>query len=232
MKRPATRFALLGVGLLLGAFRALAQPTQTSLIQAWETVQRNDPETVAFEKRGDGSYRFATKRFPFDGELKLLKAMVEEDSTSDIYVLGTVAVELVGLSDKVRQDYARSYALWTGNNVLYYDLAAKRWMGAREFQTIARQRFRGRSLWPNFWSWAPTLVFLAVLVFAMLLLGRLQRKQKQYAGRIERNFDLAERSAALAEKSAETAEKSLRLLEDSNRVLKEILETLREGRPR
>src|SRR5215212_5458490 len=57
-----------------------AQPSQASLVKAWEEVQREDPETVLFEKTGEGSYKFKTKRFPFDGELKLLKATLNDYS--------------------------------------------------------------------------------------------------------------------------------------------------------
>lgn len=48
---------------------AQAQPSQQSLVEAWERLQRSDPETLAFEKIAERRYRFRTSRFPFDGEL-------------------------------------------------------------------------------------------------------------------------------------------------------------------
>ncbi|MBI4725761.1 hypothetical protein HY768_00800 [candidate division TA06 bacterium] len=54
--------------VLLSAFLAVlaaAQPSEQSLIAAWEQSLKNDPATLAFEKTGERSYKYQTKKFPF-----------------------------------------------------------------------------------------------------------------------------------------------------------------------
>ena len=240
-----------GLAMALLAAPLLAQPTTSGLIQAWEAAQRSDPETIAFEKRTENSYHFATKRFPFDGELKLLHATVEEANGFSQFVPGIVEVELVGLSDKVLKDYERSYSYWARGNTLYYDPAAKRWLGPKEFQEAARRRaalFGG-----PFWSWLPTLLLTGFLLLLIAMIVRAQRRQRGYGKRIERSLEISERMlqlnekagerdeqrlALLRERQAETnarldraSEKSERLLQvatESQQVLREILEELRK----
>lgn len=220
--------AVAGLCLAVASAAAAEKPTEAGLIRAWEASQKSDPETIVLEKRAEGSYRFATKRFPFDGELKLLKATIEDTSAARDFVPGVVEVELVGLPEKVLKDYARSYAYWQTGNMLYYDSAARRWLSAKEFRAAALKR-AGVSFWrTSLWSWLPGLLFILILVIIIGMLGRAQQKQKQYAKRIERSFDISERMLAMSEKNAQAVEKSLQLTEDSNRVLKELLEEVRK----
>lgn len=80
MSLAARLAALLAAVCVIALAQAVAQaqPSQQSLVEAWEKVQRGDPETLAFEKIGERRYRFRTSRFPFDGELKILKATVDD----------------------------------------------------------------------------------------------------------------------------------------------------------
>lgn len=73
-----------------------AQPSDDSLIQAWEKQQKADPKTVVFEKLKDRHYKFKTSYFPYDGELSI-KNLVYGDLGGDAdfeYSLGAVQVEL------------------------------------------------------------------------------------------------------------------------------------------
>jgi hypothetical protein len=229
-----------------------AQPTRAGLIQAWEALQRSDPETTAFEKRSDNVYHFATKRFPFDGELKLLNATVEEANGFSQFIPGIVEVELVGLPEKVLRDYERSYSYWTRGNTLYYDVSSKRWLAGKEFGEAVRQK--GAIFGGSFWSWLPTLLLVGFLLLFIGMIVRAQRRQQGYVKRVERSLEISERILQLSEKSAQrdeqrleilrerrsetnarldrASEKSDRLLEvatESLQVLKRILEELRKG---
>jgi hypothetical protein len=223
----------LGFGLLVLAAPApvAGQATEAGLVQAWEAVQKNDPATTAFEKRAEGSYHFATRRFPFDGELKLLKATIEEPAGADTFAYGIVEVELVALPDKITRDYARSYSLWQATNMLTYDSKAKKWMTSREFAAALRAGGIGSLGSARLWTWGPSVFLLAVFLMILWLLARTQRRQKEYAKKIDRSFERSERLQQLAEKNAALVEKALAVAEDSNRVLKEILEALRRERP-
>lgn len=132
-----TRVLLLFAAILFVAFAhayAVAQPTQDSLIQAWERAQREDPETVAFEKTGERTYRFKTERFPFDGELRVLKATVDDSMDGDEYgvTTGVIEFDLVGLPDEVVKKYEHSYEAWVRTNRLYFDKETRKWLSFDE----------------------------------------------------------------------------------------------------
>jgi hypothetical protein len=210
----------LGFGLLVLAAPApvAGQATEAGLVQAWEAVQKNDPATTAFEKRAEGSYHF-------------LKATIEEPAGADTFAYGIVEVELVALPDKITRDYARSYSLWQATNMLTYDSKAKKWMTSREFAAALRAGGIGSLGSARLWTWGPSVFLLAVFLMILWLLARTQRRQKEYAKKIDRSFERSERLQQLAEKNAALVEKALAVAEDSNRVLKEILEALRRERP-
>ncbi len=69
----------------------------------------------------DHQYHFATKRFPFDGDLLVRNGVVEDFSAvnQDGISMGTVEVELQGLTDNFYRTYARSYTKWNTTNTLY-----------------------------------------------------------------------------------------------------------------
>jgi hypothetical protein len=92
---------------LFAASPLRAQPTESSLIQAWENLQRSDPQIVTFKKIEDGRYEFKTHRFPFDGELKILNAIID-DRLADVepgIIRGAIEYDLVGLSKEVQEKY-------------------------------------------------------------------------------------------------------------------------------
>src|SRR3712207_589982 len=189
--------ALLGVLLLVALSHAAAlgaQASQASLVKAWEDVQREDPETVTFEKTGEGSYRFKTKRFPFDGELKLLKATINDYSYDEEghgapsgFVTGVIEYDLVGLSEEVEKKYEHSYFSWQMNNTLYFDVRDGEWLSLDEYraksaaatkkaadeQQRQQQRkqqqeesSRGLNLWLNLVSWwGPIIVLVGFWVW-------------------------------------------------------------------
>lgn len=132
------RAFMLAVALLFVALMhayAVAQPTQGALVEAWERVQREDPETIAFEKTGQRTYHFKTGRFPFDGELKVLKATVDATAADDSeygFTSGVIEYDLVGLSDEVVKKYEHSYRTWERTNTLYLDRDGRTWLSSEE----------------------------------------------------------------------------------------------------
>src|SRR5438552_4778002 len=108
-----TTVAALAIVLLLFAPRipsASAQKSEEGLLVAWEQAQKADPNTLKFERVKDHQYHFATKRFPFDGDLLVRNGVVEDFSVyQDGISMGTVEAELQGLTDNFYRTYARSY---------------------------------------------------------------------------------------------------------------------------
>src|ERR1700756_5593559 len=109
-----TKLSLIVVTLLSFAAMvpsARAQKSEQGLLAAWEQAQKADPSTIKFEKVKDRQYHFATKRFPFDGDLLVRNAVVEDFSAvnQDGISMGTVEAELQGATDGFYRTYARSY---------------------------------------------------------------------------------------------------------------------------
>jgi len=90
-----------------------AQPTDDSLIQAWEKQQKADQKTIVFEKLKDRHYKFKTSYFPYDGELTI-KNLVYGDLGGDAdfdYSLGAVQVELSGFDKNLVKQYGYIYSM-------------------------------------------------------------------------------------------------------------------------
>ena len=71
--------------LLLGALvthNALAEPDRDSLVEAWEAHIAARPSTVLFESVGDGVYRLEDSDLPYEGELKVVGALVRSADTT------------------------------------------------------------------------------------------------------------------------------------------------------
>jgi hypothetical protein len=89
-----TTVAALAIVLLLFAPwipSASAQKSEEGLLAAWEQAQKADPNTLKFERVKDHQYHFATKRFPFDGDLLVRNGVVEDFSVNqDGISMGTV----------------------------------------------------------------------------------------------------------------------------------------------
>lgn len=223
---------LLGALILIALSHAAAlgaQPSRAALVKAWEEVQRNDPETVLFEKTGEGSYRFKTNRFPFDGELRVLKASVNDysygggygdedyDAPAQGYVMGIIEYDLVGLSEEVARKYAHSYSGWQQNNTLYFDKEAGEWLSVEKYRAklsanlkktseafaLREKGKKDASLWLTIAVyWVPLLLVLSPLFWVIKRSGI--RRQREYM-----NMGLAhmQRSEELLERIAEALEK-------------------------
>jgi hypothetical protein len=133
--------ALFTLALAAAPARAQQRPTETSFVKAWEDVQKGDPETVTFEKVGERRYKFKTNRFPFDGELRVLKATVDESAGAygedegglPMSATGVIEYELIGLSDEVRKKYEHSFSLWERNNRLFFDRERGEWLSSEQY---------------------------------------------------------------------------------------------------
>lgn len=219
--------AALLVALSHAHARAAAQATQASLVKAWEEVQRNDPETVTFEKTGEGRYKFKTERFPFEGELKILKAGVndysyggddESDGAPNGYVVGVIEYDLVGLSAEVEKKYEHSYSNWQMNNTLYFDKEGGEWLSLDKYRakmaavtkkaTDAQkqqqeQGSKSYNIWLSlaFW-WGPVFLLMAFYVWYMKKTGI--RRNREY---MSMSLAHMQRSEELLERIAEAFEK-------------------------
>ncbi len=216
--------SFLGILFLIWLFPAclvFADPTKESLIQAWEQAQKNDSETVTLEKIETNRYRFETKRFSFQGELKVLNVTIGDmglEDTEDGYLPGWIEVELVDAPQDLAVKQPYSYSAWEQNNVLYYDKSQSKWVSAKDFRAGLVHKSKNWNRSPLYlvaqYSWV-ALIGLILLLAAYV--GRIaKRANKQVDETIQRY-----------EKAIQLSEKSIQISEDSNKVLKEILQALK-----
>jgi hypothetical protein len=220
------RKALVALLVALAAPAAQAsQPTEATLLAAWEAAQRSDPRTVALEKVGERRYRFETTRFPFKGELTVASVNLEDVDLpdGDGSVMGAVEVELVGAPADLASRHSLSYGAWQAGNVMYFDRKADRWLTSREWQRSLQRRY---SPWSGLLS-IGNLLFIGLLLFLIVVLGRLSRKAStQYKAAMSAQ----EQVLARQEESMALARRSLELSEESTALLRGILAELKARR--
>ncbi|HYL84775.1 MAG TPA: hypothetical protein VE263_11115 [Candidatus Angelobacter sp.] len=209
---------------------ARAQKTESGLLAAWEQQQKSDASTAKFEKVKDRQYHFATKRFPFDGNLLVRNVLIEDNSAINQYgiAMGTIEIELQGTSDDFYRTYARSYAQWNLSNTLYWDPQSQRWLTSDQYFQQVRSRIPTQAIWPALMGFG-WLGFL-VLILGVLVLSfwRYNAKIKIINQRSERTLQISERNGQIAERNAQIFEQSLKLTELNVKVFQEILEELKK----
>ncbi len=189
----------------------LAQATEKSLLEAWETKQKNDPKTVLFEKLEENRYRFKTKRFAFDGELKIFSIYIdkwEREGDKDV-IWGLLEVELVDTPEDFLKKYTYShhrYSRWRSNNRLFFDKEIQKWVSHKEYMSKRRKKDY-KAPWISFW-YLLSLFSYMVLLFIFIIIINLLRK-------IRRNNE-------------QTVQKTLVFYQETNRLLKEILDELKK----
>lgn len=237
------------LALALGGTAARAQQqqaTRDSLVRAWEQAQKGDPETVAFEKVGERRYRFKTNRFPFDGELKVLKATVTEsaggygdEESAGGYeaaaAVGVIEYDLVGLSEEVSEKYEHSYANWQATNTLYFDSGRRSWVTSDEYRAHMTAKYRETArtlerreqdaqqagLWLRLATvWAPILLLLGFFVWIWNRTGI--KRQREYMNLTALHMQRAEEQMQMGRehmrRSEELLERIAEAAEAANRA--------------
>jgi hypothetical protein len=231
-KRSIALIAILLLPPLLvpAAGVAAAGPDEASLVAAWEAALRADPTTEVLLKTAEKTYHFKTKLFPFDGELRVLNALIQDygdEESMPGFATGSVEVELVGFTQEQMTRYARSYAYWYQLHTLFFDHRAERWLTAKEYRSAAMAKFPGAGR-NSFVAWLGQNYFLLILVLLALFLWWLTKKSgrqvKSALARQDEAMEITRRSIALSEKAVQ-------LNEEANRLLQEILRELKGRNP-
>jgi hypothetical protein len=223
MSRVVLAFSVAFFYLMAIAPPVRAQKNEAGLLAAWEQQQKADPSTTKFEKIGERRYHFATKRFPFDGDLLVRNVSIQnlasyEDQT---YITGTVELELQGVLDDFHRTFAMSYGQWTIGNTLYWDPKGQRWLTADERMKQAREAFpRSRSFWTILFAEGWSFVTIAILVFLLYSLSRYNRRMREITARSDRSLALTERAIQLSERNVQLQEEQSKLLQEIRDQLK------------
>jgi len=226
MPRSALLVALL---MLLAAFASVhaEAPSDDSVIEAWERLQRADSQTIALERIEPRLYRFETNRFPYDGHLRVLNVSLDGYgwSTDGATTMAVVEVELVDATDDFYARHAHSVPMWQATNILYLDSETGEWLDNREWQQrmIASSMPGGvLSILLSNWFW---LALLAVMIVVLVFVSRKAGRQMNVA------MNAHEQALSEQQRGLALMEDALNLNRDANRTLVKILEALeRPGR--
>jgi len=201
-----------------------SQKNESTLIATWEQEQKSDPATITFEKLADRKYHFATKRFPFDGELLVRNVSLQDFGGENEYGTssGTVEVELQGVAEDFHRTFAMSYGQWTVGNTFYWDAKGQRWLTPEQNAKYFRDAIpRSRPLWSFLFvqGWLALLLVLVVVLF--LSLFRYNRRMKEITERSNRSLAIGERAVQLSERNVQLQEEHAKLLQEIRDLLKE-----------
>lgn len=211
------------------AAQETAMPSEASLIAAWEDIQKNDSKTVTFEKTGEGTYRFATERFPYEGGLNVLNITIEPLSGSVMgeSYYGVIEVELTDLPEDFFRKYAYSYSAWQKNNYLYYNAEDASWGTSTQWsETLAEEYDSGHvygygAYQSVFWLGALVVLLIVVLLGLRQIRKAMAQQQTALAGQ--------DKALEMMAQSQEMARESLKIQKENTKILKAILKALEGG---
>lgn len=208
---------------LVSAEKQIEKPSEESLVQAWELIQKNDPDTISFERIENRLYKFNNKKLNYNGKLKIKDAFIDVSMLGYGYekdfVIGNIEIELVDISEAPHDlkkaplypeaIYGRRYSVWAVNNNLYYDLKTKKWISFNEYQGIQQKKYSYLSN-PLLSFILSNLFWVVLVVLFVSLVGISAGKQKSHI-----------------RKALQLGQESLKMNEEANKLLKEILEVLK-----
>ncbi|MEW6558191.1 MAG: hypothetical protein AB1349_12730 [Elusimicrobiota bacterium] len=219
-------------GCLLMVSNLVAQSTENSLKKEWENIQKNSSQTLNFEKIEEDRYKFKTKMFPFEGELKVLNVVIEETEIGfpeDGYITGTVETELVGWTPEQIQKYSASYYRWQRNNTLYYDKKEMKWISPKEFQERMMKKSKSMLKSPLFFlsNYSYLIFFLILIALVIVIAQKSSKRMKIALKQQDEALKKQEKFQADYDRSLQLGERNVQLTEENNKILKEILEVLK-----
>lgn len=224
------RFLLLF--LMLPAL-ASAAPDRAGLIHAWEAAMRSDG---VLDAQADGSYHYRSETVGYDGNVKLLTAIVSRDgllgdATGSMGARGIVDFDLTDLPGSAARPESMGLSSWRAQKQSFvYDDAKQAWLPMAEW---AKSYYRGRKTGITFWllDYAVPLGLLALLVSVFWVVIRVQRRANRQLGASDditrRSRENIERAAKLQEAQQARLQESIELARRNTATLEAILEELR-----
>jgi hypothetical protein len=204
-----------------------AQKTEAGLLAAWEQEQKSDLATIKFEKTADKTYRFATKHFPFDGELLVRNITIQDPGLAFVgqeFTSGTVEVELVGVKEDFYRTFSVSYGQWLMGNTFYWDSKNSSWVTSQKRLRHIQDDFPlRRGFWTTLLASSGTIIVVLLFIPIVLFLSLLR-----YNRRIKEINARAQRSLALSERAIQLSERNIQLQEEHARLLQEIRDHLKK----
>lgn len=210
-------FAVLILIMMNGPLLA-AEPTEESLLAAWESAQRADPEVQTLEATGDRRYRFETSHFNYTGPLEVTDVVVDHVPGDQANAIGYIQVVLPELSDETMQRRAHSYSRWNRSHTLYWSSDDEQWLTANRWSERIRHDYSG----PSYWGLTrPLLIFLVAIALLYWFSNRHAKKHMADAMKSQ------EESLHQQNEAMELTREALKRQKESNELLREIRDELK-----
>ncbi len=231
------RSSLLAALLCTSIAANAAEPNRQALIDAWSEYMPTTPGTLEFEPRGDETYFIKDENLPYEGELRIIGAVVRPIEIgaggASFTHLGLIEFELVGLAEDLRE--SQSYYYWLADRQsLYFSEADRAWLGSAAYSAafqdyyVNETSFELLSFMLNYGIWI-LLIVLVVWVFAAL------RKHSREARALmddsasinDQARENLDRSEKMQKEIIEISRRTLELQESNNRLLEDIRDSLK-----
>lgn len=215
---------------------AWAEADRESLIEAWEAHVAGLPGTVEFEALGEGIYRLQDTDLPYEGDIKLVGALVRISESpgfeTDFTHFGMVEFELVDLPEE--RLASQSYYYWLADRqTLHYSGAEERWMSPLAYQSAISEQyspdvsFGALGFMLNYGIWIPLVLLIAFVFVAVHRQAKKARSLMDQSESINRraseNLDRSER----LQDEVLTISREMRDLQiENNELLKKMVDAL------
>ena len=234
--RLRSRIILMLLGLCLAA-GVHAGPDRDSLLEAWEGHVRSLPGTISLEPVDEGRYRLQDEDLPYDGELRVVSALVRpaDNAGFDTGFSHMGIVEFI-LDDLPPERLAsQSYYYWIADRqTLHYSAAGQRWLSGGEYQASLTDLYGGESSYTGL-SFMLNYGIWILLIGLILLVGIAVSRQTRRASALmdetreinqlaSKNLD---RAQGMQDEVLEIAREARDLQKESNALLEQIRDALR-----
>jgi len=208
-------FVLLALAI---AQPAAAEADRDSLIEAWEEHFAALPGTAQFELVAEGVYRLKDTDLPYEGELKVVGALVRDAETSGIETgfshFGMVDIDLPGLPEERLS--SQSYYYWLGDRqTLHYSTSEQRWMSAADYQASITELyspnvpFGAMNFMLNYGIW---VFLIALIVYVFVAVNRQAKKARS----------LMDETEAINQHASENLDRSERMQDEVMAITREM----------
>jgi hypothetical protein len=233
-----TAVIFIALALVLVAPAAAAEANRESLIEAWEAHIVSQPGTTRLEATGDGVYQFADSDLPYDGELRIVGALVRPAESAG-YETGYSHVGMVDFRlAELPEDHLSSqvYYYWLSDRqTLHYSTAEQRWVDTATFQQSISNMYSDDTSYSaltfmlNYGIW---VLLIGLLVFVFITVARQSKKARSLLDDSEAINEKAKQNIDRAEKLQDElltiARETRDLQSQNNDLLRKMLDALQK----
>lgn len=200
---------------------------KSSLLAAWEEMQKQNPNVEVFEKINDKSYKYKHSQLRFEGILEIISLDIismglDEVDEFEGIKSGTVDVYLDGFDENQRQLF-RAFNKWQTNNTLYFIPKENRWLDWSEYSDILEKNYRHQSAGDGVAGWfADKWIYIFAIIMCYFVI-------ETYLNRRKVSHSLNQQKMAIEQQlyAIKLQEEGIEVTKETNQYLKQLLKQLK-----